>query len=108
MDEIEQEVYGDYKVSDSIVADLMAKHGKDPEISSLFERLQELESLVFNENPKIPHIKCADIPEGLDEEMYVQVYRKQMAVFRHKIYKALKESGGMSEENKELHREVFG
>jgi hypothetical protein len=63
---------------------------------------------VFNENPKIPHIICADIPEGMDEEMYVRVYRKQMAVFRHKIYKALKETGGMSEANKETHRELFG
>jgi parvulin-like peptidyl-prolyl isomerase len=43
----------------------------------------------------------------MSEEMYVQVYRKQMAVFRHKIYLALKEIGPMSEQNKEKHKELF-
>lgn len=39
MDEIEQEVYMDYKVNESIIGELMAKYGKDPEISSLFNQL---------------------------------------------------------------------
>ena len=50
---------------------------------------------------------CQDQPEGLDEELYVRIYRKQMAVFRHKIYLALKNSGGMSDMNKDKHREIF-
>jgi len=55
----------------------------------------------------VPHIVCQDKPENLDEELYVRIYRKQMAVFRHKIYLSLKNSGGMSDMNKETHREVF-
>jgi hypothetical protein len=85
---------------------MMKKYGDDIEVKKHLNGLQEIEKTVFDEkNPSIPHIVCDDIPEGLDEEMYLKVYRKQMAVFRHKIYMYMKNEG--SGQVKEQHMEAF-
>ena len=44
----------------------------------MFDKLGELYKQVFNlENPTIEHIKCKDMPEGMNSISYIDVYRKQ-------------------------------
>jgi hypothetical protein len=51
--------------------------------------------MVFDENEgSILHVPCKDMPEGLNEDTYILVYRKQQQCIRHQIYKILKETGG--------------
>ena len=56
---------------------------------------------MFNiENPRIEHLVCKSMPYKIDEESqvkvtmseedYLQVYRKQLAVFRHRLYKLMR------------------
>lgn len=76
----------------------------------MFAKLEDIERQVFDiENPRVPHIVCKDVPEKLTQDSYVTVYRKQMAVFRYKIYKYLKESGGKSKDPAKMNeqREQF-
>jgi len=42
----------------------------------------------------IPHLKCANLPEGLDEDKYLIIYRKQQQCIRYHIQEVLKQSGG--------------
>jgi len=40
-------------------------------------RLKEIgEQVLKPEDQSIEHIKCADMPEGLDEDTYILVFRK--------------------------------
>ena len=46
---------------------------------------------------KLPNEKVGDrIP--IDEDMYLQIVRKQLASFRHKVYKYLKSVGGLQKD----------
>jgi hypothetical protein len=38
------------------------------------------------------------MPEGLNEDSYILVYRKQQACIRYQIYKILKETGGATQD----------
>ena len=41
----------------------------------------------------IDHIPCKNIPDGLDEDTFILIYRKQHAALRHKIFKYYCEAG---------------
>ena len=45
-------------------------------------------------NGRIEHIPCKDMPEGLDEDTYILIYRKQQQCIRYHIYKVLQKTGG--------------
>ena len=67
------------------------------ELDRVLNKIKDLEKEVFDfENPRIEHLVSKDKPAGLNEDTYIQVYRKQMAVFRHKIYLIMKNTGGRS------------
>ncbi len=51
---------------------------------------------MFSDDPHIDHIAAKVLPENLDEDMYIFIYRKQHAVLRHEIFNVLKNSGGRS------------
>ena len=54
-------------------------------------KLEQIDAEVFDrENPRVEHLICKDIPDGLTEEMYIKIYRKQMSVFRYHIYQCVK------------------
>ena len=49
----------------------------DPEIKDKLEKLKEIHDTVFDQkDAKIDHIKCKDMPEGLDEDSYILIYKK--------------------------------
>jgi hypothetical protein len=75
----------------------MSKFPNDPVINGYLNKIKDIEKEVFDfENPRIEHLVSKDKPAGLNEDTYIQVYRKQMAVFRHKIYLIMKNTGGRS------------
>lgn len=86
----------------------MAKFAKDEVINRYFDRLHDIKKQVFDDT-KIEYIPCENIPEGLTEDVYVQIYRKQMACLRHHIYIFMKDQDRNSkdEETKEAHRKKF-
>lgn len=56
----------------------MKQFGDDPEIKDKMNKLQEIHDQVFDKNNgRIEHIPCKDMPEGLDEDSYILIYRKQ-------------------------------
>lgn len=104
LEEVEQEIYEAHNIDEFFVQDWLSKFKTDPEISAMFKQLENFEESVFNlENPMIPHLKRSKMPsmptkdgqrKDMDENMYVQIFRKKLAVFRHKIYMFIKQSGG--------------
>ena len=75
----------------------MAKFASDPEIKDKLAKLQEIHDSVFEvgkNNGKIEHIPCKDMPEGLDEDSYILIYKKQQQCIRYHIYQVLLDSGG--------------
>jgi hypothetical protein len=50
----------------------------DPEIKDKLAELERIHDSVFNKDDgKIVHLPCKNMPEGLDEDSYILVYRKQ-------------------------------
>lgn len=94
MEEVENEVYEKEGFTEFFVVDWRAKYQNDSVIKQELEKIASLYEEVFDrQNPRIEHLVCKDLPETLTEEMYLKIYRKQMAVFRHKVYLIMKESG---------------
>lgn len=97
MDEIEKEVYEERGYNEIFVQEWLERFKDDAEIKALFDKLKSLNETVFDfDNPRMEHIKCENMPEGLNEETYLQIFRKQQAAIRHHIYKTLKQTGGVT------------
>jgi hypothetical protein len=46
--------------------------------------------MVFEQDtPRIDHIKCENMPKGLNEDLYIFIYRKQYACVRHEVFKIM-------------------
>lgn len=114
MDEAEQDIYKEFNVTEEFVAEWLNRFKGDKEIQAEFDLLKKIADLVFD--PKegtIMHIPCKDMPEGLNEDSYILVYRKQQACIRYQIQKILKETGGATQdpvkqrEQQELFMEVM-
>jgi len=59
------------------VQDWLQRFRGDKVILNYLDKLKEIEKEVFDEeNPRIEHLICENIPEGLNEETYIKVYRK--------------------------------
>ena len=84
MEEAEQDIYKEHKVTEEFVTEWLAKHKDDSVIMAEFDMLNKMEELVFD--PKegtIMHIPCEQMPENLNEDTYILIYRKQQACIRH-------------------------
>jgi hypothetical protein len=78
MEEALQDIYQEFQVTEMFVEDWLSSHQNDPIIKGYFEKLENLEHSVFNQNEqKIEYIPCKDMPQGLNEDMYILIYRKQ-------------------------------
>ena len=65
-------------MSPEIVDKLLQLYKDDPEIKDKLAELESIHDSVFNKDDgKIVHIPCKSMPEGLDEDSYILVYRKQ-------------------------------
>ena len=54
------------------------KYEQDTELKEIFAKINQIGDMVFDENyPRIEHIICKDKPEGIDEDKYILIYRKQ-------------------------------
>jgi hypothetical protein len=95
MDEAEQDIYKENKLTEEFFADWLAKNENDPVIKGEFDLLKKIGEMVFDsKDGKIVHVPCKNMPENLTEDNYILIYRKQQACIRHQIYKILKETGG--------------
>ena len=55
----------------------MDAYKNDPEIKDKISQLEKIHNQVFAKNDaSIDHIQCKDMPEGLDEDSYILVYKK--------------------------------
>ena len=97
MDEAEHGIYSEQKLDEYFVQDWLAKFKNDSVIQAYFERLKKIGESVFDEkNQRIEHIKCNNMPIGMNEDSYIDVYKKQQACIRHEIYKIMQRTGGQS------------
>ena len=72
MDEIEKEVYEERGYNEIFVQEWLERFKDDAEIKALFDKLKSLNETVFDfDNPRMEHIKCENMPEGLNEETYL-------------------------------------
>ena len=98
MDEAEQDVLKENGITEEFLEEWMAKHQNDPVIKGEFDLLKKIGEMVFNaKEGTIMHIPC-EMPEGLTEDSYILVYRKQQACIRYQINKILKETGGATQD----------
>lgn len=59
------------------------------------ETLRKICDTVFNlENPKLEHIKIENMPEGLNEDSLILIYRKTQQILRYHIHNLLTKTGG--------------
>lgn len=73
----------------------MSKFKDDPEIKDKMEQLEKIHGQVFDKNNgRIDHLPCKDIPEGLNEDSYILIYKKQQQCIRYHIYQVLQQTGG--------------
>lgn len=100
MEEAEQDIYKENKITEYFFQEWMLMHKDDHVIKAKFELLKEIGAKVFSESEEgsIPHVPAKNMPEGLTEDKYILVYRKQQACIRHQIYKILKETGGTTQD----------
>lgn len=59
---------------------MLAEHSSDGYIKAQFDKLKELNEMVFGSvtgDGKIEHIQTKMMPVNLDEERYIKIYRKQ-------------------------------
>ena len=97
MEEAEQDIYQDFKITENFFQDWLQRYIDDPVIKKYFDRLNEIEATVFNQTEQsIAYIPCDNLPDGLDEDKYILIYRKQQQCIRHHIFKVLKETGGQT------------
>lgn len=55
----------------------VSKDSKNVHIRGSFKHMELLRAKVFDaQNPTIEHIQCKNMPEGLDEDTYILIYRK--------------------------------
>ena len=55
------------------------------------QRINKLHEDVF-QNQKIDHISFQDdLPEKMDKQMYIRIYRKIWAAIRHDLWKAIQD-----------------
>ena len=67
--------------------DWLQRFKEDPVILGYMNKLAKIDEEVFDlENPKLDHLVCENIPEGLTEEMYIKIFRKEMTVMRYHVY----------------------
>lgn len=123
--ECETQTYKDFGVNEYFFNEWLQKFEKDPEISRIITQLKNLDKMVFSfDNPRIDVIECKDIPTmprlragklpnekvgeriPIDEEMYLQIFRKQLAVFRHKLYKLMKSHKSEEKSTEDLQEEM--
>lgn len=72
----------------------VSKDNKNIHIRGSFKHMEVLRAKVFDpQSPTIEHIECKNKPVGLDEDMYILIYRKQKACLRHEIFKFWCEQG---------------
>ena len=77
IDEAEAVILKDHKVSEELMQEWLGKNKDDPYVKKVFEKLQVLYDKVFNfTNPTIDHVVCENMPEGMDQISYIDVYRK--------------------------------
>jgi hypothetical protein len=76
MDEAEQDVLKENGITEEFLEEWMAKHQNDSVIKGEFDLLKKLGDMVFAKEGTIMHIPCT-MPEGLNEDSYILVYRKQ-------------------------------
>ena len=78
VDEAEKDIFKENGVSEQVVMKLHALYKDDPEIKDKLAMLEKIHDTVFDKDDgKIDHIVCKDMPEGLDEDTYILLYRKQ-------------------------------
>jgi Mg2+ and Co2+ transporter CorA len=80
IDEAENDIFKEKGISGEIVQKLLAIYKEDPEIKDKLAELERIHKTVFagfENDGKISHIPCTDMPDGLTEDTYILVYRKQ-------------------------------
>lgn len=99
MDEAEQDVLKENKITEEFLEEWMNKFKNDPVIKAEFDLLKKIGAMVFEaKEGSIMHIPFNQMPEGLTEDTYILVYRKQQACIRYQINKILKETGGATQD----------
>jgi hypothetical protein len=98
MDEAEQDVLKENGITEEFLEEWMNKHKNDSVIKGEFELLKKFGDMVFDSKQgTCLHIPC-EMPEGLNEDSYILVYRKQQACIRYQINKILKDTGGATQD----------
>ena len=83
----------------------LEKYTGDKEIDAIFQHLKKIGEDVFNKKcSSIEHFVCKDIPQGMDEDAYILVFRKTQQIIRYEIYHIMNKHGGnsASQEMKEV------
>ena len=97
MSDAEKGVYEEHKTSESLVHKWLEKYQGDKEVEAVLARLKAIgEQVLKPKDQSIEHIKCADVPEGLDEDTYILVFRKLHQIIRYEIYSIMNKYGGTS------------
>ena len=66
----------EHGITESFFAEWLERFADDPEIKEKFAMLEHIRDGVFSDTPHIDHLHAAEMPENLDEDMYLFVYRK--------------------------------
>ena len=69
----------------------------DLELKETMRKLELVGEEVFTQNT-IQHFPCEYLPEGLDGETYIKIFRKKMACIRYEFWKILDRTGGKSDD----------
>ena len=76
MDEAEQDVLKENGITEEFLEEWMGKYKDDSIIKAEFDLLKKIGEMVFDaKEGTIMHIPC-EMPEGLNEDSYILVYRK--------------------------------
>jgi 5'-3' exonuclease len=77
MAEAEKALYEHHKIGESLAMKWIEKYSDDAVVKESLDRLKRIGEGVMNkECQQMEHVKCGNMPEGLDEDTYILVFRK--------------------------------
>jgi hypothetical protein len=102
MNEAEKGLYEDHKTNESLVLKWLEKYSKDPEVCKYLDKLKSIgDSVLSHSDQSIEHVRCPNIPSGLDEDTYILIFRKLNEMIRYEIYQIMNKYGGTSSDQEQ-------
>jgi hypothetical protein len=72
----EKQCFKDQNYNEEMVLEWIEHFKNDTELLEIMEKLKQVGETVFSNDPEIEHFSCEYLPEGLNEETYIKIYRK--------------------------------